>query len=101
MPTSPGSTPTSATSSPARCPTRPIQVTLLIFPGDPTCAGEGVAIPTAELAIKAAGNGEAKARFFLADVPPALRGTTIGGLWQVSLDEVVQYTTACTAITLD
>jgi hypothetical protein len=77
------------------------QVTLLLFPGDPTCAGAGTPIPTAELATNAAGNGEAQARFSPADVPPDLRGTTIGGLWQVSLDGAVAYETACTAITLD
>ena len=76
-------------------------VTLLIFPGDPTCTGVGAPIPTAELTTNAAGNGEAQARFLLADVPAELRGTTVGGLWQVSLEGVVVYQTACTAIALD
>jgi hypothetical protein len=30
-----------------------------------------------------------------------LRGTTVGGLWQVSLGGEVAYETACTAIALD
>ena len=77
------------------------QVTLRLFPGDPACAGEGLAIPTAELTTNAAGNGEAAARFAPANVPPALRGTTGGGLWEVSRSEVVAYATACTAISLD
>lgn len=82
-------------------PNASYQVALLVFPGDPTCEGEGVAIPTAELTTNAAGNGEARARFTPADVGPDLAGTTIGGLWQVSLGGAVQYATACTAIALD
>jgi hypothetical protein len=77
------------------------QVTIFLFPGDLACTGAGMPIPTAELATNAAGNGEAQAQFSPADVPPDLRGTTIGGLWQVSLNGAVTYATACTAITLD
>jgi hypothetical protein len=78
------------------------QVTLLVFPGDPNCAGAAAAaFDTAELTTNAAGNGEAQARFLPSDVPPDLRGTTIGGRWQVSLGGEVQYATACTAIALD
>jgi hypothetical protein len=77
------------------------QVTLVVFPGDPTCAGDGLALDTATLETNAAGNGEARARFTLEGVPPEWRGTTIGGLWQISLDGVVRYATACTAIALD
>jgi hypothetical protein len=77
------------------------QVTLLLFPGDPACAGAGMPIPTAELATNAAGNGEAQAQFSPVDVPPDIIGTTIGGMWHVSLGGTVDYATACTAITLD
>jgi hypothetical protein len=77
------------------------QVTLLIFPDSPDCAGAAIALPTAELATNASGNGEARARFTPADVPPALRGTTVGGRWEVSLGGEAAYATACTAIALD
>lgn len=82
-------------------PNETYAVTLLVFPDDPACAGAVIPIGTAELTTNAVGNGEARARFTPTDVPPELQGTTIGGLWQVSLDTVVQYATACTAIALD
>jgi hypothetical protein len=82
-------------------PNATYQITLLVFPGDLACSGTGTPIPTAELATNAAGNGEARARFSPADVPVDLLGTTVGIVWQVSLDGAVAYTTVCTQVTLD
>ena len=83
-------------------PNQTYLVTLLVFPGDPACAvAPALAIETATLTTNAAGTGEAQARFDPTGVPPEWRGTTVGGLWQVSLDGAVQYATACTAIALD
>src|SRR5207244_2835152 len=56
------------------------QVVLMIFPGDPTCSGNPIVIPTASLRTNAAGNGTAY-HVFTPEDAGGLRGLTVGGRW--------------------
>jgi hypothetical protein len=76
------------------------QVVLMIFPGDTTCSGDSIAIPTATITTNAAGNGNAFHVFTPADAD-GLRGLTVGGMWVVMSGSTVAYETSCTTIHLD
>ncbi len=77
------------------------QVSIALFVHDPTCTSSptGV-IPTATLATNAAGNGKAQA-FFTPEDAAVLRHASHGAIWQLSVNGVVQYQTACSTIVLD
>ena len=76
------------------------QVTILLFPLDPSCSSSPLALPTATLDTNAAGNGQAQAFFTPADAA-ALRHATHGAIWQLAVGGVAVYQTACTTIVLD
>jgi len=77
------------------------QVTIEIWPLDPSCSGApALTLPTSTLTTNAAGNGEASFTF-PAGPPTGLEGTESGILWTVSLGGVVQYETGCNTLTLD
>jgi hypothetical protein len=78
------------------------QVTLNIFPFNPTCAGSaGLVLPTAAITTNAAGNGTGAAVFHPSDVPPSLRHATHGVIWTVSDSSGTEFSTGCQVVTLD
>jgi hypothetical protein len=81
-------------------PNTTYQVTLLLYPFDPTCSTAPVAVPTAQLVTNAVGNGQADFVFTPADVPPDVRNATHGIRWTVT-NVGSSYATACSAVTLD
>ena len=81
-------------------PNTTYQVTLLLYPFDPTCSTAPVAVPTAQLVTNAAGNGQADFVFTPADVPPDVRNATHGIRWTVT-NVGSSYETACSVVTLD
>jgi hypothetical protein len=76
------------------------QVTLLLFPFDPSCSAAPVAVPTAQLRTNGAGNGNANFFFRPSDVPPEIRNATHGIRWTVA-SAGSAYETSCSAVTLD
>jgi hypothetical protein len=76
------------------------QVSIALFVQDPTCTSSPTVIPTATLATNGAGNGKAQA-FFTPEDAAALRHASHGAIWQLSVNGVVQYQTACSTIVLD
>ena len=83
-------------------PATTYQVTLNIFPFNPTCAGSaGVVLPTAAITTNAAGNGSGDAVFHPSDVPTTLRHATHGAIWTVSDSSGTEFSTGCQVITLD
>jgi hypothetical protein len=81
-------------------PNTTYQVTINLFPFDPTCEGAAVLIPTATLTTNGAGNGVARHTFAPSEVPPEVRNATHGGYWTIS-SATSSYRTACGTITLD
>jgi hypothetical protein len=81
-------------------PNTTYQVTINLFPFDPTCAGTPVLIPTETLTTNGAGNGVAQHKFAPSDVPPALRNATHGSYWTIT-SATSSYRTACGPVTLD
>jgi len=81
-------------------PSTTYQVTLLLYPFDPTCSTAPLSVPTAELRTNAAGNGSADFVFRPSDVPPEVRHATHGIRWTV-ISATSAYETACSAVTLD
>jgi hypothetical protein len=81
-------------------PNATYQVTINLFPFDPTCAGAPVLIPTTTLTTNRAGNGVARHTFAPSDVPPAIRNATHGSYWTIT-SATSSYRTACGTITLD
>jgi hypothetical protein len=77
------------------------QVVLLIFPFSTSCSSEPATIPTAILRTNGHGNGKAQAFFQPTDVPPPLRGSSHGLIWQLSSGGTIVYETSCSAVTLD
>ena len=83
-------------------PATAYQVTLNIFPFNPTCAGPaGLVLPTAAITTNAAGNGTGDAVFHPSDVPPNLRHATHGVIWTVSDSSGTEFSTGCQVVTLD
>ncbi|TMK36971.1 MAG: hypothetical protein E6G58_03095 [Actinobacteria bacterium] len=76
------------------------QVVLMIFPGDPTCSGTAIVIPTASLRTNAAGNGTAY-HVFTPEDAGGLRGLTVGGMWFLVDGGSPAYATACAPVELD
>jgi len=76
------------------------QVVLKIFPGDPTCSGNPIVIPTASLRTNAAGNGTAY-HVFTPEDADGLRGLTVGGMWFLVDGGSPAYATACAQVELD
>ncbi len=76
------------------------QVTLLLYPFDPSCVSDAVAIPTASFQTNPAGDGIGQFIFHPGDVPTALRGATHGIRWEVTSGSST-YRTACSRVTLD
>ena len=81
-------------------PNTTYHVVLMIFPGDTTCSGTGVTIPTATIQTNAAGNGVAYHVFTPADAD-GLRGLTVGGMWTLSAGNSPSYQTGCETVVLD
>ncbi len=76
------------------------QVSISLFFQDPTCTSSPTVLPTATLATNAAGNGKAQA-FFTPEDAAGLRHASHGAIWQLSIEGVAQYQTACSTIVLD
>jgi len=76
------------------------QVVLMIFPGNPTCSGNPIVIPTASLRTNAAGNGTAY-HVFTPEDAGGLRGLTVGGMWFLVEGGSPAYATACAPLELD
>jgi hypothetical protein len=81
-------------------PNTAYQVTLLLYPFDPTCSTAPVSVPTAQFLTNAVGNGQADFFFRPADVPPEVRNATHGIRWTVA-SASSSYATACSAVALD
>jgi hypothetical protein len=83
-------------------PTTTYQVTLNIFPLNPSCAGSpGLVVPTAAITTNPAGNGRGDAVFRPSDVPTALRHATHGIIWTISDSSGIEFSTGCQVATLD
>lgn len=76
------------------------QVTILLYPFDPSCASTAVPIPTASFRTNTAGDGLGEFVFHPADVPSALKGATHGIEWVVTSGSST-YRTDCSSVTLD
>src|SRR6266536_3846159 len=76
------------------------QVTLLLYPFDPSCVSGAVPIPTAIFQTNSAGDGIGQFIFRPGDVPTALRGATHGIRWEVTSGSST-YSTVCSSVTLD
>lgn len=76
------------------------QVTVLLYPFDPSCSSDPVSIPTASFHTNAAGDGLGQAILRPEDVPAALRGATHGIRWEVAGGGST-YGTGCSSVTLD
>jgi hypothetical protein len=81
-------------------PNTTYHMVLMVFPGDTTCSGTGVTVPTATIKTNAAGNGVAYHVFTPAD-PNGLHGATVGGLWTVFAASSPDYQSGCATIVLD
>ena len=81
-------------------PNTTYQVTLLLYPFDPTCSAAPAPVPTAQLQTNQAGNGNADFVFAPSDVPAEIRNATHGIRWTVT-SATSAYETACSAVTLD
>ena len=81
-------------------PTTTYQVTLLLYPFDPTCSAAPAPVPTAQLQTNQAGNGNADFVFSPSDVPAEIRNATHGIRWTAT-SATSAYETACSAVTLD
>ena len=73
----------------------------IAYPFDPTCSGTGVDLGATTLTTNVAGNGRSDRFIRPADIPNAVRGTTLGVRWEVTRNGVVVYASACQAVTLD
>ncbi len=76
------------------------QVTLLLYPFDPSCLSGAVPIPTAHFQTNAAGDGVGQFVFHPEDVPVALKSATHGIRWELASGSST-YSTACSSVTLD
>jgi hypothetical protein len=76
------------------------QVTLLLYPFDPSCLSSATPIPTATFQTNSAGDGVGQFVFRPKDVPEALRGATQGIRWEVT-SGTSAYSTDCSSVTLD
>jgi hypothetical protein len=81
-------------------PNTTYQVTLLLYPFDPSCSTAPVPVPTTQLHTNGAGNGNANFFFRPADVPAEIRNATHGIRWTVTSANSA-YETACSAVHLD
>lgn len=81
-------------------PNTTYQVTLLLYPFDPSCSTAPVPVPTAQLRTNGAGNGNADFVFTPGDVPSEIRNAVHGIRWTVTSASSA-YETACSAVTLD
>jgi len=82
-------------------PSTTFQVTIHLYPFDPTCSTAPVVFPTTTLTTNGNGNGEAQFDFLASPTPPALVGPTHGILWELSVGPTVVYHTACYPLKLD
>ena len=81
-------------------PNTTYQVTLLLYPFDPSCSTAPVAVPTAQLTTNGVGNGQADFVFRPSDVPPEIRNATHGIRWTIT-GPSSSYETVCSAVMLD
>lgn len=81
-------------------PNTTYQVTLLLYPFDPTCSTTPAPVPTTQLRTNPGGNGTADFVFIPSDVPAEIRNATHGIRWTVTSADTA-YETACSAVTLD
>ena len=81
-------------------PNTTYQVTLLLYPFDPSCTTVPAVVPTARLTTNGVGNGQADFVFRPGDVPPEIRNATHGIRWTVT-GPGSSYETACSAVRLD
>jgi hypothetical protein len=84
----------------AAVPNTTYQVTLLLYPFDPTCSTAPAPVPTTQLRTNAVGNGNADFVFAPSDVPAEIRNATHGIRWTLASANNA-YETACSAVTLD
>jgi hypothetical protein len=77
-------------------------VTLLLYPLDPSCSGSAVAIPEITLTTNRAGNAVGVNTFDVATVDSfGIRHATHGISWRVVGADGSTYVTRCTSVTLD
>jgi hypothetical protein len=77
-------------------------VTLLLYPLDPTCSGSPIAVPEITLTTNAAGDAVGVNTFDVATVDAfGIRHATHGIVWEVVGSNGDTYVTACSAVTLD
>jgi hypothetical protein len=81
-------------------PNTAYQVTLLLYPFDPTCSTAPVLVPTTQLRTNPVGNGTGDSVFAPSEVPAEIRNATHGIRWTVTSANSA-YETACSAVTLD
>jgi hypothetical protein len=81
-------------------PNTTYQVTLLLYPFDPTCSAAPVLVPITQLRTNRVGSGNADSVFAPSDVPAEIRNATHGIRWTVTSANSA-YETACSAVVLD
>ena len=81
-------------------PNTTYQVTILLYPGSPTCAGTPIALPTTTVTPNRAGNGNARFTF-PAGPPTGLEGAVHGIRWILTGPQGVDYQTGCHPLTID
>jgi hypothetical protein len=81
-------------------PNTTYQVTLLLYPFDPSCSAAPAPVPTTQLRTNGVGNGNASAFFRPSDVPAEVRNATHGIRWTVTSANSA-YDTACSTVFLD
>jgi hypothetical protein len=76
------------------------QVTIFLYPFDPTCSTAPIMFPTTTVTTNGAGNGNAQFTF-AAGPPTPLTGGLHGILWQFTGPDGLAYETGCNPLTLD
>jgi hypothetical protein len=81
-------------------PNTTYQVSILLYPLDPTCSSTPIVVPTTQLTTNGAGNGNARFTF-PAGPPSPLAGPEHGIRWVLTGPSGPAYDTACAVLELD
>jgi hypothetical protein len=81
-------------------PNTTYQVSILLYPGDPTCSSTPLVFPTSTVTTNTAGNGTGRFKFPAAP-PGPLSGIQSGIAWIFTGPNGVDYRTGCNLLTLD
>jgi len=83
-------------------PNTTYQVSISLYPFDPTCSSMPSIFPTTTVTTNGGGNGNAQFTFLAAPpLPPELIGPVHGILWQFTGPSGLAYETGCNPLTLD